>query len=328
MFDLPRTGSNARLYVTALGVYDIEINAARAIDVELAPGWTDYRKRIRYRTFDVTPLLRQGANVIGAWLGDGWYCGTLGRTDRQQYGERPLLLAQLEATLTDGTQVRVATDDLWTWRRSPILYSDLVLGESFDARQTLGAWSEPDYDATGWTPVDVVALHDGVALEASANQPVRVIDQREPTRTPQRRSGPHGARRLIYDSARTSSAASRLTIRAPRGTHRYDPLRRATRRAGRTDGANARATTTDQFTCAGGDREIYEPRFALHAFQFVEVGGRFDESAIEAVNGVVLGAALPRPVISSAIIALLNRLQSNIHWTQRGNFLDVPMDCL
>ncbi|NJN52516.1 MAG: hypothetical protein HC809_12955 [Gammaproteobacteria bacterium] len=83
-FDLPQPPESARLYISALGIYDVEINGKRAIDFELAPGWTDYRKRVRYQVVDVTAHLVAGENVIGVLLGDGWYCGLLGESERQQ----------------------------------------------------------------------------------------------------------------------------------------------------------------------------------------------------------------------------------------------------
>ena len=217
-FELTRPLTSARLYITALGVYDVEINGSRAIDVELAPGWTDYRKRVHYQTFDVTRLLRQGENVIGVLLGDGWYCGTLGLSDRQQYGDRPLLLAQLEMALGDGSTLRVTTDDLWKWHRSPILFSDILHGESVDARQHLGAWTSPGYDAAHWTPVDVASARRDIALESSPSPPVRIIDRLVPIGAPSRRTGDFGVRRLIYDFGQNMVGRVRLKIKAPRGT--------------------------------------------------------------------------------------------------------------
>ena len=328
-FELPQPVESARLYITALGVYDVEINGARAIDVELAPGWTDFNKRVRYQTFDVTRLLRQGENVIGALLGDGWYCGTLGLSDRQQYGDRPLLLAQLEMTLADGTPMRIATDDLWTWQRSPILYSDIMLGESVDARQHLGGWSDAGYNAAGWLPVDVLQHRHDIELNANASPPVRVIDRIAAIGEPSRRAGDFGVRRLIYDFGQNMVGRIRLKICAPRGT--LVQLKHAERLDDRGElyTANLRtAAATDLFTCAG-DRggEVFEPRFTFHGFQFVEVSGHFNDSAIEEVTGIVLASALPEIGEFQCDHPLLNQLQSNILWSQRGNFIDVPTDC-
>ena len=326
-FDLAHDVGSARLYITALGAYDVEINGARAIDVELAPGWTDFSKRVCYRAFDVTRLLHMGENAIGVLLGDGWYCGTLGLSERQQYGDRPQLLAQLEVTLVDGTPMRVVTDDLWTWHRSQILYSDLLLGESVDARQGLLGWSAPGYDAAGWSPVEVLPKRD-IRLDASAHPPVRAIECRQPIAAPQRRAGDLGAMRLIYDFGQNLVGRVRVKVRAPRGT--LLELRHAERLDSDGDLHTAnlrRAAATDFYTCAGGSDEVFEPRFTFHGFQFLEISGRFDAAAIEEVSATVLGSALTQIGEFECDNALLNQLQSNIAWSQRGNFVDVPTDC-
>jgi alpha-L-rhamnosidase len=328
-FELPQSIAIARLYITALGVYDVEINGKRVIDIELAPGWTDFSKRVRYQTFDVTRLLKRGENAIGVLLGDGWYCGTLGLSDRQQYGDRPMLLAQLEITLADGAPIRIVSDDLWKWHRSPILYSDILLGESVDARQTLGAWSSAGYDAAGWSQVDVLPSRRDLALDASASPPIRVVERISPTSDPARRPGDLGVRRLIYDFGQNLVGRVRAKIRAPRGTS--IEIRHAERLDERGDlyTPNLRkASATDFYTCAGDPAgEVFEPRFTFHGFQFVEISGRFEESAIEDVTAAVLASALPEIGEFECDHPLLNQLQSNIQWSQRANFFEVPTDC-
>lgn len=328
-FEVPQSVESARLYITALGAYDAEINGVRAHDVELGPGWTDYDKRVRYQTFDVTRLLKPGENVIGVLLGDGWYCGTLGLSDRQQYGDRPLLLAQIEMVLADGSLLRVATDDLWKWQRSQILYSDLMSGESVDARQSLGAWTTTGYGAAGWSQVDVLPLRHDVALDGSASAPIRVIERIEPTADPSRRSGDFGVRRFIYDFGQNIVGRVRIKVRAPRGT--LIQIRHAERLddGGELYTANLRkAAATDLYTCSGNPGgETFEPRFTFHGFQFAEISGQFDESAIEDVTGIVLASALQEIGEFQCDHALLNQLQSNIQWSQRGNFVEIPTDC-
>ncbi len=273
-------------------------------------------------------LLQRGENAIGVLLGDGWYCGTLGLSDRQQYGDRPLLLAQLEIVLADGTPMRIVTDDLWKWHRSQILYSDIMVGESVDARQTFGAWSRAGYDAPGWSQVDVLPPLD-IALDASASPPIRVVERLSPTSDPSRRVGAFGARRLIYDFGQNFVGRVRLKVRAPRGT--LIEIRHAERLDERgevyTDNLR-KAAATDLYTCAGDPKgETFEPRFTFHGFQFVEISGRFGEAAIEDVTGMVLASALPEIGEFQCDHPLLNQLQSNIQWSQRANFFEMPTDC-
>src|SRR5437870_9182316 len=129
-FDVRAGVTRARLYVTALGVYEVQLNGATVGDHVLAPGWTSYHHRLRYQTFDVTSLLRVGRNAIGAILGDGWYRGRLGFDGgrRNIYGYRLALLAQLEINYADGTTERIFTDETWRAARGPILASDIYDG--------------------------------------------------------------------------------------------------------------------------------------------------------------------------------------------------------
>ncbi len=137
-FPLAQPVVAARLYATALGLYEVEINGQRVGKDIFTPGWTDYKRRVQYQVYDVTDLLRQGDNVIGAVLGDGWYCGNVAAFGRQRYGDRPRLLAQLELTLADGSKMTVTTDGTWKVAYGPILEADLIMGESYDARLAFG----------------------------------------------------------------------------------------------------------------------------------------------------------------------------------------------
>jgi alpha-L-rhamnosidase len=326
-FEVPKAVQSARLYITALGVYDVEINGVRAIDVELAPGWTDFAKRARYQVYDVTRFLRQGENVVGVLLGDGWYCGALGPSDRQQYGDKPALLAQLEITLEDGTPLRFGTDELWKWQRSQVLYSDVMHGESVDARQRLGAWSAPGYDLTGWAPVDVLPRKE-LRLNATMHPAIRVVDRLDAVAEPRRRMGEQGQLRLIFDMGQNVVGRVRLQLRAARGT--LVEVRYAERLddRGELSVANgSRAGAADLYTCAGdADGEVFEPRFALHAFQFIEVCGRLNAADVESVTAIVLGSGLTQIGEFQCDHPLLNRLQNNIQWSQRGSYVDLPAD--
>ena len=326
-FELPQPVERARLYITALGVYDVEINGQRAIDAELAPGWTDLRNRVRYQSYDVTEPLQVGENVIGVWLGDGWYCGFIGLSERQQYGERPALLAQLEIILTDGTPLVIATDGDWCWQQSELLYADLIDGASVDARQRLEGFSTRGFDSSGLLPVALVDP-DAPHLEADAGPPIRVLEEIEGSLV---RSAPAepGARRWIFDLGENIVGRIRLSVKARRGTALT--IRYAERLEANDDlyTENLRAArATDFYTCAGDEHgEVFEPRFTVHGFQYVEVSGRLGDGDIEQLTGIVLSSGLPQIGEFSCDQQLVNQLQRNILRSQRGNFLDVPTDC-
>jgi alpha-L-rhamnosidase len=145
----------ARLYITALGVYEAQINGTIVADQVMAPGWTSYHHRLRYQTFDVMDLLHEGRNTIGAILGEGWYRGRLGYHGgrRNIYGDRLALLAQLEIEYADGSLERFVTDESWRAATGPILSSEIYDGEIYDARLERPGWSSPGYDDLGWARV-------------------------------------------------------------------------------------------------------------------------------------------------------------------------------
>ena len=149
----------------------------------LAPGWTSYDHQLRIETFDVTALVRPGANALGAWLAEGWYCGRLGWNGGQRvYGHRLALLAQLELNLADGTTQVVGTGADGTWRAhaAPILASGIYDGETYDARLEQPGWSSPGFDDDHWRPVHAVERDLGT-LVARTGPPVRRIKERGPS---------------------------------------------------------------------------------------------------------------------------------------------------
>jgi alpha-L-rhamnosidase len=212
-FQVEAEVARARLYVSALGLYESCINGRRVGDQELAPGWTDFAKRVRYQVYDVTEHLREGANAIGVLLGDGWYCGYLGREKaRESYGRRPALLAQLEILHRNGSELRIVSDERWRWHASHILASDIMQGETVDARRDLGAWTEPGYDDAAWAAVDLAEV-PAISLDAMSGPPVRAMRELRPVEEPVRRGHPLFAPRWIFDLGQNKRRSSSVTPR-------------------------------------------------------------------------------------------------------------------
>jgi alpha-L-rhamnosidase len=329
-FEIDGPIARARLYVTALGLYESWINGRRVGDHELAPGWTDYATRVRYQVYDVTDHLHEGENAIGALLGDGWYCGFVGLVKaRENYGRRPALLAQLEIVHADGSEIRIASDERWRWHASPILASDIMQGETVDARRDLGAWTRPGYDEEAWAAVEL-AETPAISLDAMSGPPVRAIRELSPVKDPPSRKGhPLFAPRWIFDLGQNMVGRVRLRVRGEEGTTIQLRHAEVLDENGELYTENLRdARATDTFTLRGtGEVETFEPHFTFHGFRYVEVSGHLKESAIEELTGVVLCSDMPETGVFSCSDADLNQLQSNIVWGQRGNFVDVPTDC-
>ena len=153
-FTVRKPIKQATIYATAHGLYELHLNGAKVGNALLAPGWTDYNKRIEYQAYDVTSALHQGANTVGAIVGDGWYSGYVGfARQRNLYGSQTALRLQMDIEYADGTDQIVTSDGTWSGRTGPITYSDMLQGESYDARAELTGWDRPGGSTAGWLPV-------------------------------------------------------------------------------------------------------------------------------------------------------------------------------
>ncbi len=315
--------THARLYVTALGVFEAQLNGVVVGDHVMDPGWTSYAHRLRYQTFDVTNLLHAGPNAIGALLGDGWYRGRLGWDGgrRNCYGDRLALLAQLEIAYTDGTVQRVVTDESWRAVRGPILASDIYDGETCDARLEPPGWARAGYDDAAWAPVRIVP-RDLATLVAPDGPPVRRIETLRPVSITASPSG-----KTIVDFGQNVVGRVRLTVLGEAGqmiTLRHAEVLEAGElcmRPLRT------AQATDRYIQKGGGPETWEPRFTFHGFRYVEISGWPGTPAAEDIRAVVCHSDLERTGWFECSDPVLNRFHENTVWSMRGNFLDVPTDC-
>ncbi|KAH7362377.1 alpha-L-rhamnosidase N-terminal domain-containing protein [Plectosphaerella cucumerina] len=177
--------ASARLYITALGMYEPRINGRSISDHVLAPGWQSYNSRHVYNTFDVTDVVRSGHNAIGVVVGEGWFSGHLGYMGGQRnvYGETLGILARLVVSLADGSLVEVPTNETWLSNTGPIILSEIYRGEAYDSRleSAIAGWSSPGFDASGWSATSRCNPLKGL-LVASDGPPVRRIDERKPVR--------------------------------------------------------------------------------------------------------------------------------------------------
>lgn len=215
-FELPGTIASARLYITALGLYEATLNGQPVSDAVFSPGWTDYRNRVQYQVYDVTGLLQSGDNVIGAILGDGWYCGHVAWSGRQNYGDRPRLLALLHAELEDGTAVDLVTDDSWRWTTGPIIESDFLMGECYDARLEMPGWDQVGFADADWHAVSVFD-DPGIERSPMLGPPVRRQETLNPIADPKPLGNSNQGRRWLFDLGQNMAGRVRLRIQGEPG---------------------------------------------------------------------------------------------------------------
>jgi len=322
-FRLDQPVRSAQLVITALGLYECEINGQRVGDEIFAPGWTDYQKRVQYQTYDVTALLRQGENALGAILGDGWYCGFVAWCGRQVYGDRPRLLARLEVILADGSSAIIGTDSSWKTATGPILESDILMGESYDARLELGAWSQPGYDDGHWQPVVVAPPEHPGEIVPRIGPPVRRIEEIKPV---SERKFDHD-KGCIFDLGQNFTGRVRIAVRTSRGVTLQLRFAEMLNPDGSIYTENLRAArATDYYTCRGDETETWEPRFTFHGFRYAQVFGIRPGDLVEVI-GIVLHSDTPPAGTFRCSHEGLNQLQHNIVWGQKSNFLEAPTDC-
>ncbi|MGB2967943.1 MAG: glycoside hydrolase family 78 protein, partial [Phycisphaerae bacterium] len=321
-FAVERPVRRATVYATALGLYELRLNGRRVGRDRFTPGWTDYHTRCYYRTYDVTDLLRDGENVVGAILAPGWYAGHVGLVGPHVYGRTPWLLAQLEIEYADGSTETVATDKSWRAAEGPIVETDLLMGETHDARREVPGWDGPGFDAADWAPVDLKGRMDA-EIGASPGVPVRVHEEMAPARMTQPKPGA-----WVFDFGQEFPGWVRLKVRGRAGEKVVLRFAEMLEPDGTVHTANLRsAKCTDAYVLRGGGEEVWEPRFTYRAFRYVEVTGWPGEPGPDALVGVVAHSAVPRAGAFECSNPLLNRLQENVVWTQRANFLEVPTDC-
>ncbi|KAF7586539.1 hypothetical protein BBP40_008694 [Aspergillus hancockii] len=319
----------ARLYITAQGVYETEINGHRVGDYFMAPGWTTYDGRLQYQVYDVTPMLSMDRNCIGVRVAEGWFCGRIGFEGghRNIWGSHTALMAQVEIIYADGSYQRVVSDSSWSVREGPIRLAEIYDGEKYDATQEVPCWSSPTVTAlSGWEPVSVMTpLPDSIELTTGYSEPVRRIEVLRPVR---KFTTPLG--KQILDFGQNLVGFVRLkNIKGPRG-HKII-LSHAEVLENQELGTRPLriCKAVDEYTLRGHEGgEQYEPQFTFHGFRYAQVDGWSSDDDLEAsTEAVVCHTDMEKVGSFSCSDPLLNQLYSNVCWGMRGNFLSVPTDC-
>jgi alpha-L-rhamnosidase len=323
-FEVAKHVVQARLYATALGAYEAFLNGARVGDALLAPESTDFRRRVLYRAYDVTELVRAGANLLAAHVGDGWYASYVAPGGRYAFGPPPRrFLAQLELTFADGSRQVVATGDGWRTAASPVVESEIYNGETWDARRERPGWNAPEFDAADWAPAQVADAPPG-QLVAHTAPPIRITETLRPHSIAEPRPGV-----FVFDFGQNFAGLCRLHVQGAAGDAVTLRFAEILGEDGAVDQSNLRAArATDTYILKGDPAgETFQPSFTYHGFRYVQVEGYPGRPALADLDGLVIHSDLPITGAFRIDHAGVQQLWKNALWSQRSNFTGIPTDC-
>lgn len=323
-FSLKKKIKSAMAYITAKGLYEAKLNGARISDTYFAPGWTSYKNQLQYQVYDATALLRVGSNVLGASLGNGWYKGRIGFGNQHNfYGDTRGLLLQLEVEYTDGTKETINTDEHWKYTYGPIMASDIYDGEIYDARMEITGWDNIDFkEDSNWKKVNI--MNKGTEkLIAMSGPPVRKHEQFKALRIFKTPKG-----ETVVDFGQNLVGWVMLKAQGPTGTKITLSHAEVLTKEGNFYTTNLRsAKAQDSYILKGGAEQVFEPHFTFQGFRYVKVEGYPGELKSDDLTAVALYSDMATTGIFTTSNPLINQLQHNIQWGQKGNFVDVPTDC-
>lgn len=315
---------SALVYITAKGLYEANINGRRIGDGYFAPGWTSYKDHLQYQVYDVTNALKNGANAIGATLGNGWYKGRIGfGGQRNFYGDTRALLMQLEIEYTDGSKESINTDNSWKTAYGPIMASDIYDGEIYDARMEKPGWSAAGYaEDASWTNVRI--LEKGPEQLVGMSGPM--VKKHEHFKALKVFKTPKGE--TVVDFGQNLVGWVAIRAKGPAGTKITLSHAEVLDKEGNFYITNLRSAKAQNiYILKENTDQVFEPHFTFQGFRYVKVEGYPGELSAENLGAVALYSDMAVTGKFSTSHPLLNQLQHNIQWGQRGNFLDVPTDC-
>ncbi len=321
-FNTSKEIKSARVYITSLGLYQLFINGEKISNDLFSPGWTSYNKRLQYQVYDVTNSIKK-QNAVGAIVGDGWYRGKIGWLKPNNfYGDKLALLLQLEIDYADGTSQTIISDDNWKVRTGPILSSSIYNGEIYDARLENKDWTNYSFNDNNWRSVTIIN-HSKDVLIASQSDPVQGVQELKPIKLI---TTPKGE--TVLDMGQNMTGWLRMKVNGPKGDKVVLSFAEVLDKDGNFYRENLRsAKATDTYILSGDGEEIFEPHFTFHGFRFVKIEGYPGTPDLEDFTGVVIHSAMEPTGTFSCSNTLINQLQHNIQWGQKGNFLDIPTDC-
>ena len=319
VFTLSKEVARARLYASALGLYEIHLNGKRLGDELFTPGLTEYRHHIQYQVYGAD--LNPGTNVIGVTLGEGWYRGRFQMKSRNTWGSTGAIFLQMHIEYRDGSQEIVVTDPTWKVSTGPVLRSDIYDGEDYDARLETD-WLDPGFDDHAWAPARVYSRYPPSRLVGPLGEKVRRIET-----IPARRVFQTPAGDTVVDFGQNMVGWVRLEVSGQVGQQVVIDFAEILDKDGNFYRDNYRTARSQiVYTCKGAARETYEPHFTFFGFRYARIRN-YAPVDLSTLAGIVIHSDMRPTGKFSCSNPLINQLQENIRWGEKGNFLDIPTDC-
>lgn len=328
---------SARAYISGLGYYDMFINGEKVGNNVLDPGFTDFSKRVLYLTHDVTGMLNEGDNAIGVILGNGWYneqTPAVWQFHIAPWRNRPRFICELHINYTDGSKEIVSTNDNSSWKTGtgPLLYNNLYVGSTYDARKEMNGWNNIGFDDSSWQNVKATVSPASI-IQAQLMPSIGESDIIKPISIKQVAENTY-----LYNMGKNFAGVVRLKINAPEGTRVRIRHGELIDKNGRLDQSNMnmhlRPTNpdeiiqTDVYITKGEGTETFTPPFTYHGFQYVEVDAdKPIELTQESIEGVVMHSMVDPIGSFSCSNELLNKIYDASKRSYLSNLYGIPTDC-
>jgi alpha-L-rhamnosidase len=334
---------SATVFITTHGMYNAFINGQKLGEAFLTPGWTSYNKRLQYQVYDVTRFVKMGKNVLGVNIGSGWYRTSLAwNNNKNIYGKKIGLLEQLEILYADGSRETIITDDSWkTSDQGPIRSSEIYNGETYDARKEMEGWDGAGFSDQAWQQV-IEKDYSKNILIATYNEPVRIHETFQPVRVFKTPKGEE-----VIDFGQNLVGWEEIIVKGKQGDTIIVDHAEVLDKEGNFYTDNLRAAKSQNIYVLKDSEEVFMPHFTFHGFRYLRIKGFTGEivpmnsrqirgldvlssdrtKALMQISAVTIYSDMDKTGQFECSNPMLNQLQHNIQWGQRGNFLDVPTDC-
>ena len=325
---------SAILHASAQGLFDVYFNGKILGEERFKPGWTNYAMRRNYVTYDLTGQIRNGANALGAVVGDGWFRGNIAWFGRERFGNATRFAAQLHLLYEDGSTEVLKTGSDWKAAFGPIQQTDNLMGEVYDARLEMPGWSAPGFDDAQWQPVAVglSAPPSGPSqkeqkpvfvMQSAPMEMIRPMQEFKPVKITEPRPGV-----FVFDFGQNFAGWARLRVQGKSGDSVNIRFAEVLKPDGTIYTDNLRSVNpADTYFLKGGGVETWEPRFTYHGFRFAQVVGLAGKPDMQTLTGIAAHSAGPITSTFETSSDLLNQLYRNISWAQRSNYFEAPTDC-